>query len=116
MATTTNSTQDCADIGEVEIIAIDKISNVNQTLGDSKENPIFIVEEEPNSVTKTAGTTNSQIQHDFHLNEAERLAKFEDLFHVDREEYWKQVYEEVEFLKLKEMVKEVANEMNNSNV
>ena len=65
MATTTNFTQDCADIGEVEIIDIDKISNVNQTLGDSKENPIIIVEEEPNSVTKTAGTTNSQIQHDF---------------------------------------------------
>ena len=117
MASTTN--EDYVVIEKV--VHIDEyqknsFSNVEEAIGDSRENPIIIDTEEPNSVTENAGTKNSQIGHNFRFHEAERLAVFEELFDINREEYWKQIYTEVEFLQLKEMVKEIADAMNNSNV
>ena len=104
-----------ADIVDIDENQYDQRPDVEEALGGSRANPIRIDDEEPNSdsVTESVGATDSQVQTDFNFHEAERLAILEELYYIDQEEYEKQVYEEVEFLRLKEMVQELANAINN---
>ena len=96
MASTTN--EDYVVIEKV--VHIDEyqknsFSNVEDAIGDSKENPIIIDTEERNSVTEKAGTKNSRIRHNFQFHSG--AAILEKLFYVDREEYWKKYTEKWNF-------------------